>query len=647
MKKVTLTLAAAMITIALSAQWGTGMIYVKGASDKFKKTTPSTFGFSGTLPTSFSLKSYSPYPKNQGGYGTCASWASSYSALTTQFALSMGITDRNIITSMAFCPFFTHNGSSERLDTCSSGRGFDNIFGMYSEKGAKKYYLPLINCGTMADKYMTDGAKAYVVNNAYQTYIAETFWGDADEAGYTQFFNRSDKFSIEKVKTVLASGYVPVFAAVLPPSFSNLMGKDLWELSAQEKSNPGQAQTANKGFAHSFHAMTIVSYDDNKYGGAFEIMNSWGTAFGKNGYIWVKYADLQKYVYWMIWYDFKPQAKATTGCIYGDCNNGYGIAKFDNGDMYEGFFTNGIFNGFGIYAWANGQTYDGEFKDGKRAGDATVYYTNGSYGGVTYADDKFLSGYMNGKLEDGTTFDGTVKNGSFNGFCKFKFTTGATYVGTLKDDKYSGFGLYKFPDGSYYVGEWADGQYNGNGISVSSTGSVWAGKWSYDKFVTGKKYGFSGSNKNTAEDFLPSSNLNYKDASCKTGDCLSGEGTREYGAINGYLKYQGTFKDGLEYGVGKYLFDNGSLSGFFEEGNLYGAAMYKWNTGDIRIGLFNGGWDGYCLYITSSGEVIIQQYSKGTKINQMTSGNQTDFTGLTAAQPAKGQVAVQPMKKLK
>ena len=41
------------------------------------------------------------------------------------------------------------------------------------------------------------------------------------------------------------------------------------------------------------HAMVVVGYDDTKYGGAFEIMNSWGTNWGNNGFIWVKYDDFK------------------------------------------------------------------------------------------------------------------------------------------------------------------------------------------------------------------------------------------------------------------------------------------------------------------------------------------------------------------
>jgi hypothetical protein len=40
------------------------------------------------------------------------------------------------------------------------------------------------------------------------------------------------------------------------------------------------------------HAFTIVGYDDNKLGGALELQNSWGTEFGDQGFIWIKYEDI-------------------------------------------------------------------------------------------------------------------------------------------------------------------------------------------------------------------------------------------------------------------------------------------------------------------------------------------------------------------
>ena len=42
--------------------------------------------------------------------------------------------------------------------------------------------------------------------------------------------------------------------------------------------------------------MCVIGYDDRKFGGAFQIMNSWGPEWGKDGIGWVRYADFRDYV---------------------------------------------------------------------------------------------------------------------------------------------------------------------------------------------------------------------------------------------------------------------------------------------------------------------------------------------------------------
>ena len=44
------------------------------------------------------------------------------------------------------------------------------------------------------------------------------------------------------------------------------------------------------------HAMVVVSYDDNRYGGAFELMNSWGRKWGNGGFIWIPYDTFVAFV---------------------------------------------------------------------------------------------------------------------------------------------------------------------------------------------------------------------------------------------------------------------------------------------------------------------------------------------------------------
>ena len=38
--------------------------------------------------------------------------------------------------------------------------------------------------------------------------------------------------------------------------------------------------------------MCIIAYDDNKAGGSFLVQNSWGTDWGLDGRVWIKYGDL-------------------------------------------------------------------------------------------------------------------------------------------------------------------------------------------------------------------------------------------------------------------------------------------------------------------------------------------------------------------
>jgi hypothetical protein len=66
----------------------------------------------------------------------------------------------------------------------------------------------------------------------------------------------------------------------------DMMGRDLWEPSMMDESQMGMGG----------HAMCVIGYDDSKYGGAFQVMNSWGPNWGENGIAWIRYADFKNYV---------------------------------------------------------------------------------------------------------------------------------------------------------------------------------------------------------------------------------------------------------------------------------------------------------------------------------------------------------------
>ena len=45
------------------------------------------------------------------------------------------------------------------------------------------------------------------------------------------------------------------------------------------------------------HAVTIVGYDDNRFGGAFKVINSYGMGWGDRGYFWLPYRDIHRVIY--------------------------------------------------------------------------------------------------------------------------------------------------------------------------------------------------------------------------------------------------------------------------------------------------------------------------------------------------------------
>ena len=63
------------------------------------------------------------------------------------------------------------------------------------------------------------------------------------------------------------------------------------------------------------HAMCVIGYDDTKYGGAFEIMNSWGENWGNSGFIWVPYKTYSENAGWALELYMKPRANRFAGIL--------------------------------------------------------------------------------------------------------------------------------------------------------------------------------------------------------------------------------------------------------------------------------------------------------------------------------------------
>ncbi len=219
-----------------------------------------------------------------------------------------------------------------------------------------------------------------------------------------------------------------------------------------------------------------------------------------------------------------PQAPQTntgvksTGCVSGNCNDGWGKWVYDNG-YYSGFWVNKKRQGYGMYDWDEAGKYIGWWNNDVREGYGVYFYNekdemsgefrNGELNGLgkNFKDGKWSQGiFKDGSLQTNYTFyDNKVETGCIAGDCLDKygrmkwangdqftgfFKNGEMYMGTyvfVNGDKYSGMfsqnrfhgnGRFFFKDGEYYGGNFAYGQYSGKGYYVNKDLSSKKGVWS-------------------------------------------------------------------------------------------------------------------------------------------------------------------------
>lgn len=619
--RTTFLIAAITLCLQAQAQFGTGVVFNPAHVSELKNnTTPK--GYAEDLPPAYSLKQYTPFAKNQGQYGTCTAWASAYAALTTQYAKSIGLTNRSTITGLSYCPYFCY-AEANGDNTCESGTAVENAIISLRDIGAKKFYLPVIGCGTEIPQSILDDADRYHITEGYILYNVESEFDILESdpiVAIDNFLKNKSKADINEMKSYLAAGVPIIYATYVPMSFFDVTD-NYWEPYPDEKENPGKSVLSNTGM-HQQHAMCIIGYDDTKYGGAFEILNSWGENWGDNGFTWIRYEDWNLFAYQAYYLEI-PLADideiAGSGCISGDCANGYGVYKAE-GSRYEGHFKNYTYDGEGIYTWPDGQVYAGNWTAGKRQGEGTQYLLNGDYGSCMYNNDEQVSGYAEWTYNNGDTYLGNLNSAQLrDGYGTYIFTGGGSYKGSWKQNLRSGLGLMEFSNGDMYFGEWDDDDMNGMGVLVKKSGDIMAGQFSYGSYKGGYT-GYGYADNKVAGAFnksLMAPQRSLSTADCADGDCIYGNGTRKYSSG---VNYEGEFKDGVEDGYGTMTLSDGTLfTGHFKQGNMDGAGRWEYPGGvKYIINYENGKMNGYVLGYDASGYITIQYYEEDVYLRTVT-----------------------------
>jgi hypothetical protein len=257
-------------TNSIAQKKGMGLVFdvpsYRGTPYKARLTASSY----AAMPASASLEQYCPTPGDQGQYGTCVAFATAYHARTIMTAKLKGLTNKADINKLIHSPTWVYEQIKPKTDTkCQDGSNPIEALELMKTHGCPPISVLPYSCGGYITTKVKEAAADFVLED-YQI----LFLPDQEDADVR----------IKATKKALSEGYPVVLCFIVPESFYT--AKVLWEPAATDNGPTGQ---------HGRHAMCVVGYDDNKYGGAFRVLNSWSSKWGDGGFVWIKYADYAKY----------------------------------------------------------------------------------------------------------------------------------------------------------------------------------------------------------------------------------------------------------------------------------------------------------------------------------------------------------------
>jgi C1A family cysteine protease len=207
-------------------------------------------GSNPTLPSSVDLSDDFPVPGNQGHQNSCVAWSLGYAIKTYQERVELGWSLEPA--EHRFSPAYLYNLLNGGLDD-----------GVVYNKGLD---------------FLVNEGVATLARMPYDETDFLTQPSAAARAEASQFKAKSWKAvnGVLEAKDALANR-LPVFMVIQ-------LLDDIYGLRG-----PDSVYNTFGGAWHTGHGVAAVGYDDNRYGGAFKIMNSWGQGWGEGGYFWMPY----------------------------------------------------------------------------------------------------------------------------------------------------------------------------------------------------------------------------------------------------------------------------------------------------------------------------------------------------------------------
>ncbi|MCW1962256.1 C1 family peptidase [Chryseobacterium viscerum] len=204
-----------------------------------------------SIPSSYTITNTPPIV-DQGQEGSCVAFATAYAATSILEYNFKGITNPR-------SPEYVYN--QIKISSCPNGTYVSRGLNLIKNQGVCSWNeMPYtdVECSTQPNASQKNAASTHKF----------TTWATVD------------KTNINNVKTLLSMNLPIIIAITVDGSFDNLSSADNW------------IWKSHSGTVRGGHAICVVGYDDAKQ--AFKVQNSWGTAWGDNGFFWIDYAFFAK-----------------------------------------------------------------------------------------------------------------------------------------------------------------------------------------------------------------------------------------------------------------------------------------------------------------------------------------------------------------
>lgn len=234
--------------------------------------------------TCYDLLRFCPDAGDQGDFGTCVGWASAYAARTICEAADSGWTEPRKITSEVFSPWFVYTNIKNRLKypqdyTCQKGTYIPDALQLMKDKGVPKIGIFDSECTTAVPPDVFPYGERYKIDDYFRLFDDESHPKDV-----------ADSLKLVRIKRALINNRPVLVAMKCYTSFS--FRGEVWDGDTSK--------------FRGYHAMCVVGFCDEKFGGSFLIQNSWGKDWGVDGRCWVRYDDFINNFYYACEMYMKP-----------------------------------------------------------------------------------------------------------------------------------------------------------------------------------------------------------------------------------------------------------------------------------------------------------------------------------------------------